>query len=98
MARVDLDADAVQKAIREQLLTIAGGIADVARSRSAMHELRGDKWGPRAAVRGSAVVVTTSFPFAHLDEFGGPNVRSTPTGAMRSAAAEAGRFIPAAKP
>lgn len=35
---------------------------------------------------------TTDNSFAHLDEWGSLN--NPPTGAMRSAAAEAGRFVP----
>jgi len=36
--------------------------------------------------------VGTDDPFAHLDEWG--SINNPPTGAMRSAAAEAGRFVP----
>ena len=42
--------------------------------------------------------VVTYNPFAPLDEWGGPNVYSVATGAMRSAAIEEGRFEPAPKP
>lgn len=98
MAGVDIDSDAVNKAIEKELLSIAEGIADVASQRYAQRELRpGGKGAPHAEVRDGVVVVTTDWSFAHIDEWGGPDVRSVPTAAMRSAAAEAGRFIPAAK-
>lgn len=75
-------------------------IARSARRRYAQHELKTDDADMGVIVEPTTTGqrVLTRNPFAHFDEFGGTNVHSTPTGAMRSAAMEAGRFVPGAKP
>ena len=51
----------------------------------------------RGEVRDGHPVVRTDWFFAHIDEWGGPSVRSDASAAMRSAAAEAGKFTPSEK-
>jgi hypothetical protein len=72
----------------------AEAIARDARDGAAMHELKSgpDAYRPRRV--GGAQVVSTDLWKAHLDEWGGAEVRSTPTGALRIAAARNGRFEP----
>lgn len=99
MAAVALNAAAVEEAALAQVTTIAQSIADTASDRYQQTALRpGGSHAPEVEIRDGHPVVTTSWPFAHLDEWGGANVHSSPTGAMRSAAIEAGTFTPAEKP
>lgn len=75
-------------------------IAEKARRRYQQHELKTDdaRMGVIVETKLAGHRVLTRNPFAALDEWGGPNVYSVPTGAMRSAAIEEGRFEPAPKP
>lgn len=99
MASVAVNAAATEAAALDALTGIAELIADTASRRYQQSELRpGGSAAPDVIIRDGHPVVTTSWPFAHLDEWGGDNVRSIPTGAMRSAAAEYGRFTPSEKP
>lgn len=89
-----IDLAAFARAAQAGLTKVAEDIARDARDGYAQHELKTDN--PRNGViveptaLGARVVTYNSF--AHLDEYGGGH--STPTGAMRSAAARHGRFTP----
>lgn len=88
-----LDAAVVAAAARDELVDIAEGIAAAARRGYQQSELK--TADPRRGViveTDETVRVVTYNSFAHFDEWGGGAVRSTPTGAMRAAAARAGRF------
>lgn len=88
------DAAAIEAAIRDDLIDIAERIAADARRGYRQHELKTDD--PRTGVVVEAdsdgVRVVTYNSTAHLDEWGGDRVYSTPSGAMRAAAARAGTF------
>ncbi len=90
------DPSVVLEAVRQQLERVAESIAREARAGYAQHELKtaDPKRGVIVESDERGVRVVTYNSFAHLDEWGGPNVRSTPTGAMRSAAARHGDFHP----
>ena len=91
-----LDSAAIIAASKAAMEEVAEQIAADARAHYLQHELNTSN--PRSGVivesdqRGVRVVTYNSF--AHLDEWGGTGVRSTPTGAMRSAAAKHGAFTP----
>lgn len=89
-----LDDAVVAAAARGQLEEIAEGIAVEARRGYQQSELKtaDPKRGVIVESDSDGVRVVTYNSFAHFDEWGGGRVRSTPTGAMRSAAARAGRF------
>lgn len=69
-------------------------IALDARAGAAMSQLKDGPAAYRARRRNGVQTAGTDDPFAHIDEFGGSRVRSTPTGALRTAAARNGRFEP----
>lgn len=79
--------DAARPALRE----VAEGIRDraAARFRFSRHQNRARFWIEDTE---EGVNVSLDSSFGHLDEWGGP--KSRPSGAMRSAAAEAGEFTP----
>lgn len=86
--------------LRDVTERTAERVASKWRARADMHELHTDD--PRTGVVVEALVaghrVLSRLPVAHIDEWGGDEVHSTPTGALRSAAIEEGRFVPAEKP
>lgn len=90
---------ALAEAVIPQLEDIAEDIAADARRGYQQSELKTANPGNGVIVESgkSGVRVVTYNSFAHLDEYGGPNVYSTPTGAMRSAAARHGNFRPEGK-
>ena len=96
MARFVPDLAAIEAAVSFPTEAAAAErIAADARDGAAMSQL---KSGPNAyqARRVEGVqTVGTDDSFAHIDEFGGAEVNSTPTGALRIAAARNGRFDPA---
>lgn len=98
--RMSFNPAALAAEVRHVTEKPAERIAQKARRRYQQHELKTDD--PRMGVMVEAKLaghrVVTYNPFAALDEFGGPNVYSVATGAMRSAAVEEGRFEPAPKP
>lgn len=83
-------ADAAQPGLED----IAHDIAAGARAGYQQSDLRTDdpKTGVIVESGPDGVKVVTYNSFAHFDEWGGSGVRSTPTGAMRAAAARAGTF------
>lgn len=87
------------EACADDLVEIAEDIAADARRGYQQSALKTDN--PRTGVivesDEEGVRVVTYNSFAHLDEYGGPNVRSTPTGAMRAAAVAKGNFKPEGK-
>lgn len=91
---IGLDLAAIAEAVRPQLEDIAEDIARDARAGYQQHELKtaNPKNGVIVESDAQGVRVVTYNSFAHLDEYGGGH--STPTGAMRSAAARHGRFTP----
>ena len=98
MSGATINAEAAAAAALAALTTVAEGIADTASQRYQQHELRpGGKAAPYVEIRDGHPVVRTDWFFAHIDEWGGPSVRSDASAAMRSAAAEAGKFTPSEK-
>lgn len=93
---VSLDPAALMAAVQPQLVAVAEEIAADARAGYAMHRKRtpGNKLPVVVEADTDLVRVVTYDPLAHIDEWGGSGVHSTPTGAMRSAAAAHGRFTP----
>jgi hypothetical protein len=91
----DLDASVFEKAARAGVEKVAAQIARDARRNASLHELKGSRWGYRVVEDDEGVRVLTYFPFAHIDEFG--SARHAPTGALRSAAAAHGQFMPSPK-
>lgn len=93
---IGLDLAAIVEAVRPQLEDIAEDIARDARAGYQQHELKtaNPKDGVIVESDAQGVRVVTYNSFAHLDEWGGSNVHSTPSGAMRSAAARHGDFHP----
>lgn len=98
--RMSFNPAALAAELRHTTEKPAERIAEKARRRYQQHELKSDN--PRMGVvvepKLAGHRVVTYNPFAPLDEWGGPNVYSVATGAMRSAAIEEGRFEPAPKP
>ena len=98
--RMSFNPAALAAELRHTTEKPAERIAEKARRRYQQHELKTDN--PRMGVvvepKLAGHRVATYNPFAPLDEWGGPNVYSVATGAMRSAAIEEGRFEPAPKP
>lgn len=94
--RAAFDTVAVTKAAQPDLHKIATEIGQKAarRMRFSRHQ-DPDAWVTEDLPDGRVRVGLTS-SFGHLDEWGG--ARSRPSGALRSAAAEAGDFKPAPKP
>ena len=94
-----IDVAAIAEVAQDQLVEIAERIAADARRGYRQHELKTDD--PRVGVvveaGNSGVRVVTHNSLAHLDEWGGDRVYSTPSGAMRSAAARAGNFTEESK-
>lgn len=80
----DLVADLPE--VRAEVLRIAARVAKDTARLAADHRYR-----PVVAVVDGTVRVTTSYAFAHLDEFG--SVNNPPTAAMRRAAQRHGRLV-----
>lgn len=93
------DPTVLAAAVRPQLEDIAESIAADARRGYKFKRLKTDNPRTGVVVESSRTLVrvVTYNEFAHLDEYGGPGVRSTPTGAMRSAASRHGDFRPEGK-
>ena len=91
---IGLDLAAIAEAVRPQLEDIAEDIARDARAGYQQHELKtaDPRMGVIVEPTDKGFRAVTYNPFSHLDEYGGGH--STPTGAMRSAAARHGRFTP----
>ncbi|HPA81930.1 MAG TPA: hypothetical protein PLS95_14020 [Thermoanaerobaculales bacterium] len=86
--------DAFSRAAQEGIERITQAIAADARAGYAQHELQtaDPRMGVIVEPTDKGFRCVTYNPFSHLDEYGGGH--STPTGAMRSAAARHGRFTP----
>lgn len=89
-----LDLSVFDAAVRPALERVAEDIAEDARNGADMHELKSGRFAYRVESDNKGVRVLTNYYFAHLDEWGGADVRSTPTGAARTAAIRHGRFTP----
>lgn len=85
-----LDVGSLEAAVLPQLLEVAERIAATAARRYRFSRLRRPGVIDVVVNDGHPVVVNRS-SFGHLDEYG--TVRLRPVAAMRSAAAEAGRFV-----
>lgn len=98
--RMSFNPAALAAELRHTTEKPAERIAEKARRRYQQHELKTDnaRMGVVVEPKLAGHRVVTYNPFAPLDEWGGPNVYSVATGAMRSAAIEEGRFEPAPKP
>lgn len=94
MTRFVINLDAVDQILPAALMEIGEEIADATARGAQMAEYR---FRPSLKVTPipGGVRVSTHNSLAHIDEWGGANVRSHPTGAMRAAAADAGQFRPA---
>lgn len=84
----------------EEAMAIAEAIAVEARAGYQMHELKTDdpRMGVVAEMVDGVPTVLTRNPFAHLDEYANGNAYNLPSAAMRSAAANHGKFTPAPPP
>ncbi len=82
-------ASAAEEAVVDDLVEAAEAIARGTARRAKDHEYSDSVRSERMA---RSARTTTDNPFAHLDEWGSAN--NPPTGAMRGAAAEVGRFEP----
>lgn len=91
---VGLDLAAFEAAARPALIAAAENIAEDARLGAAMSELKSGPHAYKVESDDKGTRVVTRYWFAHIDEWGGSNVRSTPTGAARAAAVKHGRFTP----
>lgn len=89
-----LDLATIEAAVRPALIAAAEEIAEDARRGAAMKELKSGPHAYTVEADEDGVRVLSRYWFAHLDEWGGSNVRSTPTGAARAAAVNHGRFRP----
>lgn len=100
MSEASINLAVVEAAAFAALTEVAEAIAVQARDGYQMHELKTDDPddGVIVEVTPEGPDVVTYNSVAHLDEWGGTNVHSTPSGAMRSAAAAHGVFFPAGKP
>jgi hypothetical protein len=92
---LDIDEAAIEEEAFDDLDEIAEQIAEGARRGAMMHELKTDD--PREGYvaerdEDGVPVVGTRYPLAHIDEFG--SINNDPSGALRSAAAAAGRYVP----
>lgn len=93
--RVEIDQAAVARAAVPGLMAVGEDIAEMARDRAAMRQLKRGRTAHHAEGRGDHVWVGTRFKLGHIDEYANGAVRSEPTGALRSAALDSGgRYEP----
>lgn len=93
MGDVTIDPVLVAEAVQDQVVAVAQVVAEATASRAKDHLYARSV---RVVETAEGARVTSFYPFAHLDEFG--SINNSPTAAMRSSAAEHGRFEPAGKP
>lgn len=85
MSTITITTDTLADRLRPQVREIAEGIASRTRQRAKDHEYRGSV---EVIDHGDGCRVLTHNPFAALDEYG--SVNNAASGAMRSAALDAG--------
>ena len=95
MARFVPNFDTIEAVISSPTEAAAAkSVAEEARKGAAMHELKSGPESYKATKTEDGWTAGSPYSLAHIDEFGGAKVRSTPTGALRTAAARHGRFEP----